>query len=115
VVDSLHQITITRLGQRALPAVPSWAGKMPHHAPLQQLYLGMNEWLRAVPCCSGLGAARHAAARWRLWRQRPRPVANTGHGAGGWALASGCARAVADLIGQRSPDVSLDGLGIQRF
>ena len=38
-----------------------------------------------------------------------------GHGAGGWALASGSARAVADLIAQRSPDVSLDGLGIQRF
>ncbi|HEY9209164.1 MAG TPA: amino acid dehydrogenase, partial [Acidovorax sp.] len=40
---------------------------------------------------------------------------NTGHGAGGWALASGCARAVADLIGQRGPDISLEGLGIQRF
>ena len=40
---------------------------------------------------------------------------NTGHGASGWALACGCARAMADLIAQREPGVSLDGLGMRRF
>jgi D-amino-acid dehydrogenase len=40
---------------------------------------------------------------------------NIGHGAGGWALACGCARAVADQIAGREPEVSLDGLGWRRF
>ena len=40
---------------------------------------------------------------------------NLAHGGSGWALACGSARAVADLVAQRAPEVSLDGLGMRRF
>ena len=125
VVDSLHQITITRLGQRVRITGGAELGGQdaPHHAPtLQQLYLGMNEWFPGgALLSSGLQVWR--GARPTLPDGAPVVGAsgvpglwlNTGHGAGGWALASGSARAVAALIAQRSPDVSLGGLGIQRF
>jgi len=40
---------------------------------------------------------------------------NTGHGTLGWTMACGSGRIVADLIGGRQPDISLDGLGPERF
>jgi D-amino-acid dehydrogenase len=40
---------------------------------------------------------------------------NTGHGTLGWTMACGSGRIVADLIGGRKPDISLDGLGLDRF
>jgi len=35
---------------------------------------------------------------------------NTGHGHMGWTMANGCAQILADLIGQRSPEHSTEGL-----
>lgn len=125
VLDSQLQISITRLGQRVRIAGGAELGGpgAAHQAPtLQQLYRTMNEWFPGgALLSSGLQVWR--GARPSLPDGAPVVGAsglpglwlNTGHGAGGWALASGCARAVADLIGQRSPDVSLDGLGVQRF
>lgn len=125
VVDSQEQITITRLGQRVRITGGAELGGQDaaHHVPtLQQLYRTMNEWFPGgALLSSGLQVWR--GARPTLPDGAPVVGAsgvpglwlNTGHGAGGWALASGCARAVADLIGQRNPDVSLDGLGVQRF
>ncbi|KJE36998.1 amino acid dehydrogenase [Thalassospira sp. HJ] len=40
---------------------------------------------------------------------------NTGHGTLGWTMSCGSAKAVADLISNKSPDISLTGLGIARF
>jgi D-amino-acid dehydrogenase len=40
---------------------------------------------------------------------------NTGHGTLGWTMACGSGRVVADLILGRTPEISLDGLGIERF
>ena len=40
---------------------------------------------------------------------------NLGHGSSGWALACGSARALADTVAGRAPDISLEGLGAQRF
>ena len=40
---------------------------------------------------------------------------NTGHGAGGWALACGSARALADLMGGRQAEIDLSGLGLERI
>lgn len=49
----------------------------------------------------------------------PTPYANlflnTGHGTLGWTMACGAARAIADLIGGRIPEIDLDGLGLDRF
>ncbi len=35
---------------------------------------------------------------------------NTGHGHMGWTMANGCAQILADLIGQRVPEHSTEGL-----
>jgi D-amino-acid dehydrogenase len=45
----------------------------------------------------------------------PNLYLNTGHGTLGWTMAAGSGRVLADLILGRPPEVSLDGLGIERF
>ena len=42
-------------------------------------------------------------------------VLNTGHGTLGWTMAAGSARVVADLLAGRTPEISLDGLELERF
>ena len=39
---------------------------------------------------------------------------NTGHGALGWTLASGCAKVVSDLISGSEPEIALEGLALAR-
>ncbi|KZB60642.1 D-amino acid dehydrogenase [Thalassospira sp. MCCC 1A02491] len=40
---------------------------------------------------------------------------NTGHGTLGWTMSCGSAKAIADVISNRTPDIPLTGLGIERF
>ena len=125
VVDIAQQISITRLGQRVrIAGGAELAGaEAEHHTPtLQRLYRTLNDWFPGgAQLSSGLQI-------WRGARTMPpdgAPVLgasgvpgiwlNTGHGANGWALACASARAVADLIAQRQPEVNLDGLGMRRF
>ena len=125
VVDAAEQISITRLGNRVrIAGGAELAGaEAAHHTPtLQRLYRTLNDWFPGgAQLSSGLQVWRGA----RPMLPDGAPVVgasgvpglwiNTGHGAGGWALACGCARAVADLIAQREPEVSLDGLGMRPF
>lgn len=125
VVDAAQQISIARLGQRvriAGGAELAGADAEHHAATLQRLYRTLNDWFPG-------GAQLSSGVQ--VWRgARPllpdgAPVLgasgvpglwlNTGHGAGGWALACGSARALADLIAQRVPEVPLDGLGMRQF
>jgi D-amino-acid dehydrogenase len=125
VVDMAQQVSITRLGQRVrIAGGAELAGAdAEHHTPtLQRLYRTLNEWFP--------GGAQ-LSSNLQIWRGArtmlpdgapvigasglPGLWLNTGHGAGGWALACGSARAVADLIAQRDPALSLDGLGLRRF
>jgi D-amino-acid dehydrogenase len=39
----------------------------------------------------------------------------TGHGTLGWTMAAGTGRVMADLISGRTPDISLDGLTVERY
>lgn len=125
VVDAARQVTITRLGQRVrIAGGAELAGPAAaHHTPtLQSLYRTLNEWFPgSAQLSSGVQVWRGA----RPMLPDGAPVVgasglpglwlNTGHGAGGWALACGSARAVADLIAQREPEVPLDGLGMRPF
>lgn len=125
VVDMAQQISITRLGQRVrIAGGAELAGAdADHHTPtLQRLYRTLNDWFP--------GGAQ-LSSNLQIWRGArtmlpdgapvigasglPGLWLNTGHGAGGWALACGSARVVADLIAQREPAVPLDGLGMRRF
>jgi D-amino-acid dehydrogenase len=40
---------------------------------------------------------------------------NLGHGSSGWTLGCGSARALADLIGGKVPEIDLAGLGVERL
>ncbi|MEQ9330173.1 FAD-dependent oxidoreductase [Thalassobaculum sp.] len=40
---------------------------------------------------------------------------NTGHGTLGWTMACGSARAVADLVMGRAPEIDMDGLTAARY
>ena len=40
---------------------------------------------------------------------------DTGHGTLGWTMACGSGRIVADLVSGRTPEIDLDGLGVERF
>jgi len=40
---------------------------------------------------------------------------NTGHGTLGWTMACGSGRVVADLVTGKKPEISIDGLGIDRY
>jgi D-amino-acid dehydrogenase len=40
---------------------------------------------------------------------------NTGHGTLGWTMACGSGKLLADLISNRMPDISAEGLGIERY
>ncbi|UCV00809.1 FAD-dependent oxidoreductase [Acidovorax radicis] len=125
VVDIAQQISITRLGQRVrIAGGAEWAGPdAEHHTPtLQRLYRTLNDWFPGgAQLSSGLQIWR--GARTMLPDGAPLLGAtglaglwlNTGHGASGWGLACASARAVADLIAQREPEVNLDGLGMRRF
>ncbi len=125
VVDLAQQISITRLGQRVrIAGGAELAGThTPHHAPtLQRLYRTLNDWF---PGGAQLTAGVQTWRGTRTLLPDGAPVIgasglpglwlNTGHGAGGWALACGCARVVADLMAGRTPDMALDGLGLRSF
>jgi len=45
----------------------------------------------------------------------PNLFLNTGHGTLGWTMACGAGHLLADVIGGRAPEISLDGLGMDRF
>jgi len=125
VVDAAQQISITRLGQRVrIAGGAELAGADAHHhtPTLQRLYRTLNDWF---PGGAQLSSSLQIWRGARTMLPDGAPVVgasgvpglwlNTGHGAGGWALACGSARVVADLVAQREPDVSLDGLGMRRF
>ncbi|MDP3606909.1 MAG: amino acid dehydrogenase, partial [Polaromonas sp.] len=40
---------------------------------------------------------------------------NLGHGSSGWALSCGSARAVADLVGSKTPEIAMDGFDVDRL
>ncbi|AOG22315.1 FAD-dependent oxidoreductase [Acidovorax sp. RAC01] len=125
VIDVAQQVSITRLGQRVrIAGGAELAGPgAEHHAPtLQRLYRTLNDWFPGgAQLSTGLQIWRGA----RVAMPDGAPVIgasgvpgvwlNLAHGGNGWALACGSARAVADLVAQRAPEVSLDGLGIRRF
>ena len=45
----------------------------------------------------------------------PNMMLATGHGTLGWTMAAGTARVIDDLISGRKPEISLDGLSMDRY
>lgn len=125
VVDVQTQTTIARLGQRVRVSGGAELGRGPaaaHPQTLRTLYRvlgecfpggithssGLQVWRGARPMLPDGPPAVGATGVPGLWL-------NLGHGASGWSLACGSARALADQIAGKTPDIDLEGLGPQRF
>lgn len=125
VVDARHQVSITRLGRRVRVSGGAELGRSSstaHPSTLRLLYQVLNDWFPGGTQLSG------SVQEWRGARPSlpdgppvvgasglPGLWLNLGHGASGWALACGSARALADTIAGRTADISLEGLDAQRF
>jgi D-amino-acid dehydrogenase len=125
VIDEQYKVAISRLGQRVRVSGGSEIGgnaKRHDPASIKTLYRVLDNWFP--------GAAR-TQDNVQVWKgSRPMlpdgpPIVgasgisgvwlNLGHGASGWALACGSARVVADSINGKSPDIDLQGLGLERL
>ncbi len=125
VLLGTHQISIARMGQRVRVAggldMGSQAG-VHQPAAIARLYQALYDWF---PGAAQLGGQVQA---WKGARPSlpdgcpligpsglPGVWLNLGHGAHGWALANGSARAIADLVAGRAPEMDMEGFGCERW
>lgn len=125
VVDVQTRTTMVRLGQRVRVSGGAELGTstaQAHPQTLGTLYRvlgecfpgglshssGLQVWRGARPMLPDGPPMVGQSAVPGLWL-------NLGHGASGWALACGSARALADQMAGKTPDIDLEGLGAQRF
>lgn len=124
VMDETYKVAISRMGQRVRVAGSAELGGRPQahsSAALQTLYKVLHDWF---PGAAHLSQAQRWKGARPMLPDGP-PVLgssgqqgvwlNLGHGSSGWALSCGSARALADVIAGRAPEVDLDGLGIERL
>jgi D-amino-acid dehydrogenase len=124
VMDERYKVAISRLGNRVRVAGSAEIGgslnKM-RASSLQTLYKVLQDWFPGAANLSG-GVQEWKGARPMLPNGPPLIGAsgvagvwlNLGHGSSGWALSCGSARGLADLLGNKTPDLDLAGFGIER-
>jgi D-amino-acid dehydrogenase len=128
LMDERYKIAIARLGNRVRVAGSAEIGGVPgkkRAAAIQTLYKVLHDWFpgAAQLANTGAGVQEWKGARPMLPDGPPLIGAtgipgvwiNLGHGSSGWALSCGCARAVADLMSNRVPEVDIEGLGVERL
>ena len=124
VMDERFKVAISRLGRRVRVAGSAEIGGRAETfdaAAVDTLHRVLQDW---YPGCANLRRVQ----RWKGARPMlpdgppvigasPAPGVwlNVGHGSGGWALACGSARLVADALARRPPSVAIDGLGFERI
>jgi D-amino-acid dehydrogenase len=128
VIDHRSQISISRLGQRVRVTGGAGLG-MPHGlaraADLKPLYQALSDWF---PGAARLGGNAGSVQEWRgvtaclpdgppLVGESARPGVwmNLGHGHHGWAMALGSARALADQVRGRTPELDMAAFSPRRL
>lgn len=131
LIDERFKVTITRLGNRVRVAGLAEIGGSLNNigdkrsSAFSTLYKVLQDWF---PGAAHTSNSSNGVQEWKGARPTlpdgppvigasgiPGVWLNLGHGASGWALSCGSARAVADLIAQRQPEVDLTGMTIERF
>ena len=128
LMDERYKVAISRLGNRVRVAGSAEIGGRPdvkRPASIQTLYKVLHDWFPGAAQLANTGAA---VQEWKGARPMlpdgppligatgiPGVWINLGHGSSGWALSCGSARAVADLMSARTPEVDVEGLGIERL
>ena len=128
LMDERYKVAISRLGNRVRVAGSAEIGgsaTLKRPAAIQTLYKVLRDWFPGAAQISNTGAA---VQEWKGARPMlpdgppmlgatgiPGVWINLGHGSSGWALSCGSARAVADLMASRAPEIDIEGLGIERL
>ncbi len=124
IVDDHRKIAVTRLGERLrLAGTAEFAGYDTTPNPRRAAML-IDAFGALFPGYPRSGEMQH----WQGLRPMTpdgRPILgqtrysnlylNTGHGPLGWTLACGSAKALADLMSDRRPEVDLSGFSVDRF
>ncbi len=122
VLDERFKVSISRLGNRVRVAGTAELGGAPDKKnadAIQTLYKVLHDWF------PGAANLSNGVQHWKGARPMtpggmpilgPSGVSglwlNLGHGANGWALSCGSARALADLIGRKKPEVDVSGFAV---
>ena len=124
VMDETHKVAVTRLGDRirvggtAELAGYSVALREARRATLEHvvsdLYPDGGDVSRAT-FWTGLRPMTPDGTPIIGGTKYPNLYLATGHGTLGWTMAAGTGRVLADLIGGRKPEISLDGLTLARY
>jgi len=128
LMDERYKVAIARLGQRVRVAGSAEIGGDPDRkrtASINTLYKVLQDWFPGAAQLANTGAG---VQEWKGARPMlpdgppaigatgiPRVWVNLGHGSSGWALSCGSARALADLIAGRQPELDIEGLGVERL
>jgi D-amino-acid dehydrogenase len=125
VMDERYKVAISRLGNRVRVAGSAELGGNPAQhraASIRTLYKVLHDWFPGgVTLSSGVQVWKGARP---MLPDGPPVIAasshpglwlNLGHGSSGWALSCGSARALADLVAGKSPDVDVGNFGLGRL
>ncbi|MBX3587735.1 MAG: D-amino acid dehydrogenase [Ramlibacter sp.] len=128
LMDERYKVAISRLGNRVRVAGSAEIGGAPgakRAASIQTLYKVLHDWFPGAAQISNTGAGVQEWKGARPMLPDGPPVLgasgipglwlNLGHGSSGWALSCGSARVLADQMAGRSPEVDVEGLGIERL
>lgn len=125
VMDEHYKVAITRLGNRVRVAGGAEIGgpaTRKSAASLRTLYKvlqdwfpgaasthnGIQEWKGARPMLPDGPPVVGSSGRNGIWL-------NLGHGSSGWALSCGSARALADAIAGKAPEIDMQGFALARL
>ncbi len=124
LVDAQYHVALSRIGQRVrVTGVTEIGGHATQLSPraIRTLHKVLHDWFPGAAQQSGI-------QRWRGARSRvadglpvlgasglPGIWLNTAHADGGWALANGAARLLADQLAGRAPAVDAAGMDISRL
>ncbi len=128
LMDERYKVAISRLGNRVRVAGSAEIGGSPgkkRASSLQTLYKVLHDWFPGAAQISNTGSSvqEWKGARPMLPDGPPIVCAsglpglwlNLGHGSSGWALSCGSARALADMMAGRAPEVDMEGLDVGRL
>lgn len=128
LMDERYKVAISRLGNRVRVAGSAEIGgtlDSKRAASIQTLYKVLHDWFPGAAQHSNTGASVQEWKGARPMLPDGPPIIgnsgiaglwlNLGHGSSGWALSCGSARALADMMAGRKPDIDMEGLDISRL
>jgi len=124
VVDEAYKVSVTRMGARVRVAGTAELGVSTPALQERALRTLTKVGVDWFPQAAQYGGANVWCGTYPMLPDGPpllgaTPVRNIylniGHGNEGWAMAAGCGKIVADIVGDQQPDIDMDGLTLYRY